>query len=345
MSQFASLQQKYGDFAVPAYKIVSAGTELSKSEYILDHIVVDNGMGKTAGACRFSLYQVYEHGSRQFSGSALNKLTPGNQISVSLGYGSSVSEVFTGYIDELKMQYDRDTICLSAGCMDARALMRDGAAYSALKEKSTEDAVSAILDRYSPLISSRDITISTLEKNVYPTQTGSDLDYVQDAADKRGMYFYLECGKAFIAEAIDTICVEFDWTQFDMEFSMRYLERKICGLGYDYAAMEPFSVEKEAKAKKQTSLLTVTQTVPLPPHSLGDAGTAVITALANTAKRETVSGTITCRGIPEPKLGQKLKINKFPLASFGAGDSFTVLSVRHRLDSDNGYLTEIGIGG
>lgn len=345
MSTFTSLRQKYADFAVPTYKITSDGKELSKSEFILDNIQVDNCMGQTAGACRFSLYQVYEHGSRQFSSSALGYLTPGSQISVSLGYGSSVCEVFTGYVDELGMRFDKEMICLSASCLDARALMRDGTFYVSLKDKSVEDAVTAILNRYSPLISSKDVTLAALEKDGNPTQAGSDLDYVQDAADNRGLYFYIECGKAYITKAQDTVCLEYDWTECEMEFAMRYLERTIIGTGYNFAAMEPISAQKEAKAAKQKSLLTVNQTVALPSYWSGDAGTAVVTAMAEVAKRETLSGTITCRGIPEPKLGQKVKVNKFPLSSFGAGDSFAIVSVCHRLNSDDGYVTEIGIGG
>lgn len=346
MSSFSDLQKKYGDFSVPAYKITSDGKELPRSEFIIDEITVDNCMGETAGACRFSLSNVYERGSRQFSSSALSKLTPGSKISVSLGYGSSLTEVFTGYIDELKLRFNEEEIVLAAFCLDARALMRAGAFFASHKDKSLQDIAGAVLDKYSPLISAKDVALASLEKEVNLTQAGSDLSFIQQAARLRGLYFFVDKGKAFIAKADDTVCVEFDWEHFNMEFGIRYLDLKLQGKGYDHEKMEPISAEKTVKQKaKQASLLTVSEVVPLAAHYPGDAGKAVIEAMASTALRESISGFITCRGIPEPKLGQKIKINKFPFAALSTGDIFTIISVRHHLSGAEGFYTEIGIEG
>lgn len=346
MSSYSELQKKYGNFSVPAYKITSDGKELVQSEFIIDEITVDNGMGKTAGGCRFSLSNVYERGSRQFSSSALSKLTPGSKISISLGYGSSLVEVFTGYIDELKLRFNEDEIKLAVFCLDARALMRTGAFFAAHKDKSIQDIAGIVLDKYAPLISAKDITLASLEKEVNLTQAGSDLDFIQQAAQLRGLYFSIDNGKAFISKANDKVCVEFDWEHFSMEFGIRYLDLKLQGKGYDHTKMEPISVEKTVKQKaKQASLLTVSQVVPLAAHYSGDAAKAVIEAKAGTALSEAISGAITCRGIPEPKLGQKIKINKFPFASLSTGDSFTVISIRHNLSAADGFYTEIGIEG
>jgi hypothetical protein len=285
---------------------------------------------------------VYERGSGRFSPAALDKLAPGKQISVSLGSGSSFSEVFTGYIDELGMRYDAEAVCLRATCLDARALMREGACDTAARGQSIGDVAGAILGRYSPLISKKTLTLTPWEKDVNLTQSGSDLDYIADAALLRGKYFYIDCGSAYIGDAQSTVCLELDWGQCEMEFGLRHLQRKFVGMGYDYASMETFKAEVEVVGKQ--SLLSVTKAIQLPRQLLGDAGKDAVTAAADAAKRECITGTITCRGIPQPKLGQKVKINKFPLASLG-GDSFTVVSVRHRMNSADGFSTEIGIGG
>lgn len=346
MSSYSALQKKYGDFSVPAYKITSGGKELLHSEFIIDDITVDNSMGETAGACRFSLSNVYERGSRQFSSSALDKLKPGSKISMSLGYGSALTEVFTGYVDELKLSFNDEEIVLTALCLDARALMRTGVFFAAHKDKSIQDIAGGVLDKYSALISAKDVTLAPLEKEVNLTQAGSDLSFIQQAAQLRGLYFFIEKGKAYVSKADATVCVEFDWEQFSMEFGIRYLDMKLQGKGYDFDKMAPISVEKQVKQKaKQASLLTVSQVVPLTAHHSGDAGKAMIEAKAGVALREAMSGVITCRGIPEPKLGQKIKINKFPFAALSTGDSFTVISICHKLSTADGFYTEIGIEG
>ncbi|MDR1735339.1 MAG: hypothetical protein LBR85_00515 [Oscillospiraceae bacterium] len=343
MSKYSDLRTAYGGFTVPAYKVFGAGSELSRSEFMIDGITVDNGMGKTAGACAFTVHDVYEHGSGQFSQTALDKLKPGSRISLSLGYGSSVSEVFSGYVDELAMRFDGENICLSAVCLDARALMRLGARYTAAKGKTVQNIAESLLDLYSPLVSAKEVTLAALEKEVCVTQAGGDLDFIQDAADLRGHYFYIDCGKAYVGGAKDTVCVEFDWPDTELELGARYVDLKITGMGYDHAKMEEFSSQKDAKGT-QKNLLAVTRIIPLPPHLLGDAGKAVVAAAADAAKREAVAGRVYCRGIPEVKLGQKIKINKCPFAAL-TGDRFTVVSVHHRMNSEDGFVTEIGIGG
>ncbi len=341
MSKYSALRKQYSDFTIPAYTITIDNTKIT--DFLIDDIAVDNGMGTTAGACRFTAHDIYEHGSGSFSASALGSLKPGGKISVSLGYGSSVSEVFSGYIDELGMNFNEDNISLSAVCLDARALMREGAAYIAAKGKPAKTVLEAILDEYSPLISSKSVTLAALENEVNVTQAGGDLEYVQHAADLRGYYFFIDCGAAYIGEAKTTVCLEFDWPEVDIDFNARYKDVTICGMGYDHANMESFTAESSAKGT-QKDLLAVTKAIQLPPHLLGDSGTAVVKAAAKLAKRETASGIITCRGIPEPKLGEKITINSFPLASL-SGSSFCITSISHRMSSEDGFTTEIGIGG
>ncbi len=346
MKTFASLKEYYGGFAVPVFKITSGGAELKRSECSFEEIVVDNCMGETAGAARFTLTDVYERGSRQFSVAALEKLIPGKQVSVSLGYGSSVTEVFTGYIGEVRARFLEDDMALTAVCLDARALMRDGSAFASTRDKSVLDVVTAVADRYSPLVNKKDFRLASLEQEVNITQAGGDLEFLCDAARKRGHYFYIDCGKAVIGAADATVCVAFDWEQFGIEISVRYLDEKLTAYGYDAKRMEAFTAEVTAKnTAKQASLLTVARAQRQPLYLGAKAAKEAAAGQASARVAAAVSGTISCVGLPEIKLGQKVKINKFPLTSMGVGDTFIVVSVHHRLTADGGFSTEIGIEG
>lgn len=346
MSTYSSLSQKYNRFAVPAYKITSGGTELKRSEFVVSEIAVDNCTGETSGAARFTLTHVYERGSRQFNAAALKNMYPGTKVSVSLGYGSDLTEVFTGYIDELKTRFCEDEISLTAMCLDARGLMRSGSAYSAVKDKKIQDIATAILDKYSALVTSKDVKLDSWEQEVNLTQAGGDLDFLCNAAKSRGLLFYIDCGKAVVGAAKDKVCVEFDWEQFELDFSVRYLDEKLTVYGYDTRNMEAFSSEATIKHKaKQGSLLTLGYAARLPHYINKDSAKSHAEALAKKKAAEAVYGKLRCVGLPEVKIGEKVKINKFPLTAISVADSLTVVSVSHRFENEQGFNTEIGVEG
>jgi hypothetical protein len=360
---FTSLQARYENFTVPAYQITAGGTELSSALFTVDDVSVDLSMGETSSACRFSLYYVYEPGSRSLNEAALSHLKPGTQIQVKLGYGSDLSEVFTGYVSELNFtagdgglrtadednvsnRFGAEDIRLTAYCLDARTFMRGAASLEAYKGKAAADAAALIFAKYKPLITSTDINLEALETEISILQQSEDLTFICEAAKTRGAYFFIDCGKAVINKATDTVCVEFDWEQISVDFSVRYLNTTFVGKGYDHGKMKLFTTEIPAKQTvSQAKLLTLVRVEELPRYLLGDSGKTVIKAKAETAVREAVFGTIFCTGITEPRLAQKVKINNFPMTAAGAADTFTVISLKHMLNSRDGFLTEIGIEG
>lgn len=346
MSTYTSLYKKYSGFALPACKVTCGGMELRQSTYTINEVVVDNGIGKTAGAARITISNIYNRQTRQLESGALKAMAPGAKVAISLGYGSDVTQVFTGYIDELKTRFSGSEISLTAMCMDARGLMRRGTAYSAAKDKKLPQVIAGILDKYSPLISAKDIKLEAWEQEVNLTQAGGDLDYVCEAALSRGLPFYIDCGKAIIAPIEDKACIELDWEQFGMDLSVRYLDEKLTAYGYDALNMQHFSAEAKVKqGAKQQTLLTVECSHRLPGYMNQDAAKKYVDAYAAGKSLGAVAGTVYCIGLPEVKVGQRVKINKLPLASAGVSDCLAITSVRHRLDGENGFTTEIGIGG
>ena len=346
MSSYESLTKKYNGFDVPAFKIICGESELKQSEFSFTEIAVDVGMGQTAGAARFTLTNVYERGSRQFAANALKALVPGQKVSVALGYGSSTSEVFSGYIDELKTRFTGEEMILTALCLDARGLMRSGSAYMAVKDKKMQDVVTAIFDRYAALVTEKDIKLEAWEKEVNITQDGGDLAFVAEAAETRGLFFYIDKGTAVIGPAQDKICIEFDWEQFAMDFSIHYLDEKLTVYGYDAQEMAPYTAEvKPQQTAKQEKLLTVEHALHLPHWYAADTAKKHIEALSKAKMGTALSGKIFCVGIPEAVIGQMVKINKFPLTTLGISNKLTITAVSHKLDKYSGFRTEIEVGG
>jgi phage protein D len=345
MSKFSSLAKKYDNFSIPAYKIICGGAELKRSEFTFTEIYVDNCIGKTAGAARFSIADIYEHGSRNFSAKALKSLTPGTEISIELGYGSNTTEVFTGYIDELIVRYDTE-MTLTALCLDARALMRNGIDFLMHKDKKIQDVVSDILGKYKPLVSSCEVKLDSLEQNVNISQSLQDLDFIIRAGENRGLDFYIDCGKAYLSPPANKTCVDFDWEEFTLDFSIRYLDEKITAYGYDSEQMKPFSAMNSYKQKaKSEKLLTVEKSERLPHYISSESAGKYVKAISDRRIKSAICGTLHCIGLPEIKLGQNVKINKFPLTALSVPDTLQIIAISHRFDTDAGFKSEISVEG
>jgi len=347
MSTFSSLKTKYGDFLVPDWEIKTGGTVLSTDTCALYEILTENSAGTAAAACRFTLGALYNPESREFSSAVLGAIKPGAKAEISLGYADGgVSKVFSGYISELQVNYSADEITLSGFCLDGRALMKGGSAYKAVKDKKIDDAVKAVLGKYSSVITSTDITLAAWEENCNITQAGDDLSYVAQAAESRGSYFFIDCGKARIDDGKTDVCAEFTWEDCEARINVKYLDTGYKAGGYDPAQMTPFTKTAKTKAAAtQSTLMTTEKVILTPPYLSADSAESYMKALVKAAERSAVFGRLYCEGLPDVKIGKRVKIKKMPLGTAGVGEEFTVVSVKHSLTADEGFTTEIGIEG
>ena len=220
-------------------------------------------------------------------------------------------------------------------------------AASSIKIKKMSDIVNLILDDYSSLVKSRNLNTTDLEQETSIAQDGDDLSFLTTAADNRGLLLYLENDKFIMDKASNTICIELEWEQFEMEFNMQYLDANIICTGCDSTNTERFSAVKPAKQKaNQAVLMTTNQHRVLSAYFSGNSAATIAEAMVETAVRESLYGKITCpHGIPEAKIGQKIKISKFPLSPVKTGDTFTIVAIGHKIDEENGFETVIEITG
>ena len=346
MSKFGDLQKKYQAFIVPAIDVYIDGSKLTLDDYILVHIAVDLSIGETCNACHFSLANVYEHSTRKIAPALLDKLKPGAVLEISLGYSSALSRVFRGYIWETRLDFEEDNLGLAVYGLDARGLMRENQRRVIYREQKMSDIIGTILGDYTPLINAKTIKVDNLEQETNIVQEGDDLAFLQEAADKRGLLLYIDQDRFVMDKPTDTVCIEFDWDQCAVAFGIRYLDEKITVAGIDPVNTRGFLVTKPAKQKASSkSLVTTNRHIPLGAYLMGDSATKVADSQADTAVREALRGRLTCTGLPEAALGQKVKINNFPFTPLGTGNVFTVVEVNHRFDGEKGFVTKIGITG
>jgi len=347
MSTFDALQKKYEDFAVPTFKITANGSEFARTDFNIYNVSVDLSVGETCGACRFSVGNIYERGARKITPAALEKLKPGTELCISLGYGSKYTQVFAGYIDELNLHFDEEGLYLVVYSLDARNLMRENTRRFIYKDKKMADIINSTLDDYSKLIKSRSVNVVALEQETSIAQDGDDLSFVVEAAENRSLLVYMENDKFVMDKASDTICLELEWEEFEMEFGMKYLDTKIHCVGCDSTNTERFAAEKPAKQKAdQAGLITTNRHIILGSYLSGDSVTKIAEAMAESAVSEALYGRITLpHGVPEVLLGQKVKITKFPLSPSKTGDTFTIVGIGHKINDENGFETALEISG
>jgi hypothetical protein len=348
MSQFSSLNKKYDSFVAPVYRIRAGGTEIKPDMADAALIRVDLSMGDVASACRFTLYGIYDRESRKVSDAVLKALKPGTDLEVSLGYVSNPTKVFTGFVAEINLHYDDDEegVYLQVTGLDARALMKDSFVCAMSKDKKIKALLEETLKSYGPVIEATKVQVDDLTGDNYLGLIGDDLEIVSEAARLRGLYFYIDCGTAYIGEAKSDVSIEFDWEECVADLSFRYLNREYTAKGYDHNKMEAFTAAATAKGlATQESSATVKTVLPLASYYADGAAKTITKAAALSDTRASIGGTLTCAGIPEPKIGQKLKLNKSPLTSAGMGNSFVITAIHHDMDEENGYHTTIEFEG
>lgn len=348
MSAISSLSEKYSDFMVPAFDIFVDGSKISK-EFGATSLSVTLGMGKAANACMFELQNIYDQKARKILSDISDKFILGKTVKVSIGYGSKLTKVFTGYIDDLSYRFSADRgPVLQVLCLDARALMKHNTANLVNIKDDVKTIVQKMLKSYSPLISSCSLDMPELAKQRQVRIEETDLDFVYNEAEKRDRLFYILDDKVYVEASPSETCVTYEWdssyTQFS--FSMSYLKHTVRTHANQEGMNGFFKDAKALQPAKQSEAVNT----PLTTHfRLGEQtqedAQKIAQSLANTDKRNCQSGTVISIGLPEVMPGKLITIEKFPIKQTSTKDTFVVTAVKHMLNGENFTTTaEFNIG-
>lgn len=343
MSTFSELRSGYGMFLTPAFKIEADGAALSPGELGISGLTVDLALGRTAGACRFTAENIFEE-ERKLSSGKLGSLKAGTQIKIHLGYGSSLSPVFLGYIASVGLRYS-ESASVTVSCLDARGLMREGRSDVSCAGKTVTAVAEDILGAYGSLIASKDVALGELIENANVTRDTDDLSFVCGEAEKRGIDFILDVGKASVKAEKPAVCVTLDWEDYELSLDLCYLNTKYTLRAYDREEQEIHAqTGNAAQPGNQSGAVLVNREeradLSISPGSLG----TLLNAKTKRDVRDSVKGTLTLAGLPEIKPGSLVKLTNSPLGTLGLGDEFIILTVRHGIDAE-GFTTSFTIGG
>ena len=351
---YSALKKKYDDFSVPAAKFTVGGSDLMemKDEFLADSIEAVLSLD-SAGSARIRLTGCYDMEAGSFS-SKLKKLAVlGKTVELSLGYGSSCTKIFKGYLAMTSMNLDEEEgISFELTAMDVRRLMMtDNFRQREHSIKNYSDAVSEIMKRYQKLCSlDMDKTAENFKDGLI-YQNASDYDFIVRDLIKSGRTereFFVVADKAYFRKprSVGTPVVTLGLDQGILSFSRHavYENQKIIVQGWDPAAGK--AVEGTDTAKSADSIT----------DALGAAGERLITdpscQSSSEAKKRAASiaggylvksqkAEAVCRGLPELVPGRFVRLAR---VDGNMNKKYYITRVVHRLDGD-GFRTELSMEG
>ena len=269
-AKFDSLENKYGNFIVPAAKIKSNGSDLAaKNDLTIIELTVTLSL-ESSGMAIIKIADAYNVEKHSFESKIKGLFKLGTIIEIELGYLSETTAVFKGYVAGLGAEFD-DSPLLVVKLMDARKLMMtSGVRKQLYDDKNYSDIFKKVLGRYSKLCSiDAEATSDNLKAPV--SQSTNDYNFVRNELLKKGKSereFFILYDKAYFRKPCKNktpiMKLELGKELIRFEMMADYLDTEINIVGYDPVNCKEIS----AKLKTKTSEACSPVLTPSPPQFL-----------------------------------------------------------------------------
>lgn len=154
---FEKLKKEYDNFTNPVVLVEVEGEPLNKSKAKLyvGNVEIENTSGFEASIASFVIYGCYNRLTCSFEYNSIKKYVAiGSQVSISVGYGSVVKEVFCGFISQVNFFFqEEENPGVRVTCMDVKGIMMANCYSRQMTAMSYSEAVSEIFssELYSDL--------------------------------------------------------------------------------------------------------------------------------------------------------------------------------------------------
>lgn len=344
----SSLAEKYQDFLVPALSVKAGGFDLiGSSDYVVESVEVTLSRNASSAAV-IRLTNVYDLEKRSFCSDVSSDFILGELVEVAMGYGSSLTELFYGYVDEITYELS-ESPSVRVTAVDVRKMMmgskKSNISYSV---KSYSDAFLEVVKKYQPAFQAKDVDVTEKLETECILQNGSDYDFIVKELCRKGeRNFFVHAGKLYFkeltAQLFDT--VELEWAKDFISFQRRasFQDAIIRVLGQDMTQKEEVEAEVSLKADDDQKTLVQSELTQMDAAAADHSDAQRIAEhKADEVKKQTRQASGVCIGIPQLCPGGRVKIKN--------GDSklidgtYDLMEVRHSFRSD-GYRTSFEAGG
>ena len=347
-ASYGDLVRKYGQFHTPACLLTVDGKELKK-EVAISRISASLSLD-SASAVTFTVEGAYNPKNSSFDSGVKSQLKLGAKVSLKLGYGSSLTEIFQGYIFNVSVDFS-DAPSLTITAMDVRRLMMEGTSREVSYPVTTYSAAfEEVMKRYQDL--GYKIEVDATDANEIGeggiVQKTSDYEFIHSNLVKKADREFFVLGdtvyfrkKAKVTKAVTTL----RWQEGLLSFSRNsfYQNLKITVLGFDPEKKEPVKAQVTQKATEAQKAMGGQQEVVIVDADSKDEKKAKKRAEKEAAERrqKAQSGSLSCIGLPELVPGRFVGVAGLdPDLDL----DYYIREVQHEFGSD-GFSTSLTLGG
>lgn len=237
MAQYtrSSLAAEYGQFRVPAVKVKLGGRDAAEELGCRIEKVMVNLMRRDMSAADIEIWDCYNMESGTLDEALKAGMSPGAKVEVEMGYGSGLTKVFDGYIEEASLDITvRDACRVRLRAGDVIGLMRGNTRSRIFRGTSHSAVFSEIMEDYSWICGSSADSTPELQEEEAWWQQGNDYDFIVDllAGVHNPEYeFYVDRGTAYFKKMQEedgpVISLAPGDGMEDFHITWKYLNKKI----------------------------------------------------------------------------------------------------------------------
>jgi phage protein D len=301
-----------------------------------------------ASSANFTVVNVYDLKSSSFITNVKNKLKLGALIKIELGYISTRTQVFSGYIANVSMAFN-DMPSIKVTALDVRGLMRmNSRSNYQFTETKYSEVTKKVLGAYKKVCPNLKVDDTTKE-DLNIMQNGTDLDFIRDVLGQKAKKEFLVIDDTAYfrdfgnkKDPITTL----KWGEGLLSFSssITYCNEDIKVYGHSEKQNQAIEAKKTVKSdSKLPSLVTPAPVREIPSSDAEDKdeATKIVEFEINERKKKSQNGSGTCIGLPEIIPGRYIKINNLDSS---LNKAYYLNQVTHNFGGD-GYTTDFEIGG
>lgn len=345
------LEKKYGNFRVPLIRIKMNGTDLVSTLHLA--IVEFRAMLSldAAGMVVVKIGDCYDEEKHSFDPKIKNKFLTGSVMEVELGYLSSSTSIFKGFVAMVGAEFTKLPMIVVT-LMDVRRLMMlSGNRYVLHDVKNYSDAFRMIMGGYSRLCSPVvDATGDDLQKPV--SQTQNDYMFVRNELIGKGRAdreFFVLGDKAYfrIPRKVSqpVMKMKFGRELLALKNEEGYRDLRIRVSGYDSAAQKTlWGTADVAGSRRQKKLISSTPVLTVADPAVDSQNMADAKAKVIAEKNEwnAMGGQAVTIGLPEIVPGRFAEVSS--LEPDLADHKYYITSVVHEIRGER-FRTVFEIGG
>ncbi|MCC8029309.1 MAG: hypothetical protein LIO75_05895 [Lachnospiraceae bacterium] len=344
----SGLASKYNNFMVPAMKIKVEGTDVvGCSDFAVESVEVVLSQ-EAASAATISLTGAYDLKNRKFASGISTHFILGSMVEIEMGYGSSLTSLFYGYIDEITYELGESPAVRVIAVDVRRLIMGSKKSNISHNVKSYSDAFNEVIKTYKAVYKKTSVDATEQMEVECIRQNGSDYEFITEELCKKGeRNFFVHAGQVYFKELTAELfsTVEMEWASDFLSFQRRASFRDVVirVLGQDTDKKEEVEAEVTVKADDSQKSLVQNEVTEMN-ADVKDRGEAqkIADYKADKEKKKSRQASGSCVGIPEILPGGYVKIkNGDPKLIDG---TYYVAEARHTFGSD-GYRTSFEAGG